>query len=99
MPMERIWLKSYPQGVPPEIDIQQYQSVAQVFDESVQRFATRTAYTCMDKSISYRELDELTGAFASFLQARGLRKGTRVALMMPNILQYPITLFGILRAG
>jgi long-chain acyl-CoA synthetase len=97
--MEKIWLKSYPAGVPAEIDVSEYRSVAQVFDDSVGRFASRRAYTCMGRSISFRELDEATRAFACFLQGRGLAKGARVALMMPNILQYPVCLFGVLRAG
>src|SRR5437763_10171847 len=97
--MEKIWLKSYPKGVPAEIDINEYRSVVQVFDDNVARYAPRKAYTCMGKSTTFAELDELTNAFACFLQARGLGKGARVALMMPNILQYPVCLFGTLRAG
>ncbi len=97
--MERIWLKQYPKGVPADIDINEYASLRDVFDESAAKYATRTAYTCMGKSISYAELDTLSAAFGAWLQGKGCRKGARIALMMPNILQYPVCLFGILRAG
>jgi long-chain acyl-CoA synthetase len=97
--VERIWLKSYPRGVPAEIDIDTYASVRDVFEDSCARFATRRAYTCMGKSITFAELDDLSRAFGAYLQGKGLKKGDRVALMMPNILQYPVCLFGILRAG
>jgi len=97
--VERIWLKHYPKGVPAEIDVNEYASLRDVFDESVAKFATRPAFTCMGKSITFGELDTLSTAFAVWLQAKGCRKGARVALMMPNILQYPVCLFGILRAG
>jgi len=97
--VEKIWLKSYPKGVPPEVDVKQYRSLVQVFDEAATRFADRRAYTCMGKSITFGELDALSAAFGAFLQSKGLTKGSRVALMMPNVLQYPICLFGVLRAG
>ena len=97
--MEKILLKSYPKGVPAEIDINEYQSLAQVFDEAAAKFTQRKAYTCMGKSITFGELDEMSAAFGAFLQSRGLTKGSRVALMMPNVLQYPVCLFGVLRAG
>ena len=97
--MEKIWLKHYPKGVPAEIDVNEYASVREVFAESVGRFADRPAYTCMGKTMTFRELDELSAAFGAYLQENGCGKGTRVALMMPNILQYPVCLFGILRAG
>jgi long-chain acyl-CoA synthetase len=97
--VDKIWLKQYPKGVPAEIDIGEYASLRDVFVESVTKYAARPAYTCMGKSITFAELDTLSTAFAAWLQARGCRKGTRVALMMPNILQYPVCLFGILRAG
>jgi long-chain acyl-CoA synthetase len=97
--VNRIWLEQYPKGVPAEIDVGEYPSLRDVFDESVAKYATRPAYTCMGKSITFRDLDTLSMAFAAWLQAKGCRKGTRVALMMPNILQYPVCLFGILRAG
>ena len=97
--MDKIWLKQYPKGVPAEIDVNDYASVREVFTESVGQFADRPAYTCMGKTITFRELDTLSAAFGAYLQANGCEKGTRVALMMPNILQYPVCLFGTLRAG
>ena len=97
--MDRIWLKSYPKGVPAEIDVNAYASLRDVFEQVVEQFGPRTAYTCMGKSITFSELDALSAAFGAFLQGRGLKKGARVALMMPNILQYPVCLFGVLRAG
>jgi long-chain acyl-CoA synthetase len=97
--VEKIWLKSYPKGVPAEIDVNTYASLRDVFDRVVAEFGPRLAYTCMGKSITFAELDRASAAFGAFLQGRGLKKGARVALMMPNILQYPVCLFGILRAG
>jgi long-chain acyl-CoA synthetase len=97
--MEKIWLKHYPKGVPAEIDINEYKSVRDVFEESATKFATRPAFTCMGKSLTFADLDRLSAAFGVYLQANGCKKGTRVALMMPNILQYPVCLFGTLRAG
>ncbi len=99
MLVDKIWLKHYPKGVPAEIDLSTYGSVRDVFEESVAKYASRPAYTCMGKSITFAELDTLSRAFGAWLQAKGCGKGTRVALMMPNILQYPICLFGVLRAG
>ncbi|QIY78181.1 long-chain-fatty-acid--CoA ligase [Chromobacterium violaceum] len=98
--MDKVWLKNYQPGVAHEIDINQFQSVTEVFDRSVKKFSARPAMACMDKVLSYAELDALSGRFASFLQHRlGLKKGDRVAVMMPNLLQYPIAVFGTLRAG
>lgn len=98
--MERIWLKSYPPGVPAEIDVNEFRSLGDLFDRSVKRFADKTAYVCMGKAITYAELDAASARFGAFLQRDlGLPKGTRVALMMPNVLQYPIAMFGALRAG
>ncbi len=97
--MEKIWLKSYPPGVPAEIDINQYASLREVLEESCAKFGSRPAYSCMGRTITFTELDRLSAAFGAFLQARGLTKGARVALMMPNVLQYPVCLFGILRVG
>ena len=97
--MEKIWLKSYPVGVPAEIDIGKYASIREVLEENCAKFGSRPAYSCMGRTITFAELDEMSTAFGAFLQGRGLKKGARVALMMPNILQYPVCLFGILRAG
>ena len=97
--MDKIWLSSYPKGVPPEISVNDYASIREVFTESVGRFGDRPAYSCMGKTITFRELDHLSAAFGAYLQMNGCAKGTRVALMMPNILQYPVCLFGTLRSG
>ena len=97
--MERIWLKHYPKGVPAEIDVGEYASIREVFEESVAKYATRPAFSCMGKSLTFTELDTLSAAFGGWLQGMGCKPGTRVALMMPNILQYPVCLFGALRAG
>jgi long-chain acyl-CoA synthetase len=97
--VERVWLKSYPKGVPAEIDVDAYASVRDVFDRAVAEFGSQPAYTCMGRSLSFAELDAQSAAFGAFLQGRGLEKGARVALMMPNILQYPVCMFGVLRAG
>ena len=97
--MERIWLKQYPAGVPADIDVTQYASLVALLEESFAKFSDRKAFICMDKSISYRDLDEMSLALAAYLQAKGLPKGARVALMMPNVLQYPIATAAVLRAG
>jgi long-chain acyl-CoA synthetase len=97
--VEKIWLGSYPKGVPAEIDANEYASVREVFEESVSKYAARPAYTCMGKTVTFAELDTLSAAFGTYLQGIGCKKGARVALMMPNILQYPVCLFGVLRAG
>ena len=97
--MERIWLKQYPAGVPADIDVTQYASLVELLEESFAKFADRRAFICMDKSISYRELDEMSAALGAYLQSLGLQKGARVALMMPNVLQYPVATAAVLRAG
>jgi long-chain acyl-CoA synthetase len=97
--MERIWLKQYPPGVPADIDTSQYTSLVALLEESFAKFADRKAFICMDKSISYRDLDEMSQALAAYLQSKGLQKGARIALMMPNVLQYPIATAAVLRAG
>ena len=97
--MERIWLKQYPAGVPADIDVTQYSSLVELLEESFAKFSDRKAFICMDKSISYRDLDEMSQALGAYLQGKGLPKGARVALMMPNVLQYPIATAAVLRAG
>src|SRR6202045_4354239 len=97
--MERIWLKQYPAGVPADIDVTHYASLVELLEESFAKFSDRKAFICMDKSISYRDLDEMSLALAAYLQSKGLQKGARVALMMPNVLQYPIATAAVLRAG
>jgi long-chain acyl-CoA synthetase len=97
--MERIWLKQYPAGVPADIDLTQYSSLVELLEESFAKFSDRKAFICMDKSITYRDLDEMSLALGAYLQGKGLQKGARVALMMPNVLQYPVSTAAVLRAG
>lgn len=97
--MERIWLKQYPPGVPADIEPTQYSSLVDLLEESFSKFADRRAFICMDKSISYRDLDQMSVALAAYLQGRGLQRGARVAIMMPNVLQYPVATAAVLRAG
>jgi long-chain acyl-CoA synthetase len=97
--MDKFWLKSYPQGVPAEVDVSQYKSLVQLLEESFKKYADRNAYVCMDKFLTYGELDILSKKIGAWLQGRGLKKGARVAIMMPNVLQYPVVMAAILRAG
>ncbi|WP_454674763.1 AMP-binding protein [Achromobacter pestifer] len=97
--MERIWHKSYPAGVPADIEMDGVTTLVSIVRDSCRRYADKTAYISMGRSISYAELDALTRDFAAWLHANGLGKGDRIALMMPNLLQYPVCLFGALRAG
>jgi len=97
--MEKIWLKHYPKGVPAEIDYRQYRSIGDLFEKNVAAYRDRPAYTNMGKTISFGDLDRMSRDFGAWLQAKGLAKGARVAVMMPNCLQYPVCVFGILRAG
>ncbi|HEY5775286.1 MAG TPA: AMP-binding protein [Xanthomonadales bacterium] len=97
--MEKPWLKSYPPGVPAQIDLSGYRSIVDVLEQSCSKYKDRMAYHNMGAELSYAELDYLTRNFAASLQDMGLQPGDRIALMMPNILQYPVALFGALRAG
>ncbi|MDB5758880.1 MAG: long-chain fatty acid--CoA ligase [Burkholderia sp.] len=97
--MDKIWLKSYPAGVPVDIDYTRYRSLAHLLEEAFQNYAKRDAYVCMGKSLTYAEVDTLSQRLGAWLQSRGLEKGARVALMMPNVLQYPVALAAVLRAG
>ncbi|WP_298403058.1 long-chain fatty acid--CoA ligase [Janthinobacterium sp.] len=97
--MDKIWLKSYPDSVPAEIDCTQYRSVTHLLEESFQKYADRNAFVCMDKFITYRELDQLSRQMGAWLQSKGLQRGARVAIMLPNVLQYPVAMAAILRAG
>ena len=98
--MEKVWLKSYPVGIPHEVDTNAYSSIVEMFNRSVESYADKPAFTNLGRTISYAELDRLTRDFAAFLQNDlGLKQGDRIAIMMPNLLQYPVALFGALRAG
>jgi long-chain acyl-CoA synthetase len=96
---DRIWLSSYPAGIPADIDVAQYTSVVALIEESFKKYASRTAYSFMGKDVSYGQTDSLSLAFAAYLQGLGLVKGDRVAVMMPNVPQYPVAVAAILRAG
>ncbi|HTD06761.1 long-chain fatty acid--CoA ligase [Undibacterium sp.] len=97
--MDKFWLQSYPPGVPAEIDVTQYQSLVQLLEQAFRDYAARNAYVCMDKFLTYGELDELSRKVGAWLQSKGLSKGARVAIMMPNVLQYPVAMAAVLRAG
>jgi long-chain acyl-CoA synthetase len=98
--VERTWLQQYPTGVPTDIDPSEYPSLRELFEEAVATHGNKAAYTNLGATLSFAQLDELSRAFAAWLQKKsGLMPGDRVALMMPNILQYPVALFGVLRAG
>ncbi|MDP1652727.1 MAG: AMP-binding protein [Rhodocyclaceae bacterium] len=98
--MQPIWLEHYPQGVPAEIDVRRFASLADMFVQSCARFRERPAFTNMGVTLGYGEIDRLSRDFAAYLQQElGLGKGERVAIMLPNLLQYPVALFGALRAG
>jgi len=97
--MERIWLKSYSPDVPAEVTWDEFRSIGDLFETSCAQFAGRPAYHCMGKTLSFAETEKMSRDFAAWLQSKGLPRGARVAIMMPNCLQYPIALFGTLRAG
>ncbi|WP_209587028.1 long-chain-fatty-acid--CoA ligase [Massilia sp. BHUDP2] len=97
--MDKIWLKSYPPNVPSEINPDQYASLVHMLEESFSKYADRNAYVCMDKFLTYGELDAYSKKLAAWLQSRGMERGARVAIMMPNVLQYPIAIAAVLRAG
>jgi len=97
--MDRFWLKSYPPGVPADIDPSVYPSLVSLLEESFGKYRDAEAYVCMGKAINFGEIDALSAALAAWLQGRGLKKGARVAIMMPNVLQYPVALAAVLRAG
>ena len=96
---DRPWLAAYPQGVPADIDTSQYTSLVALMDEAFKKYADRVAYSFMGKEVTYGQTDSLSSAFAAYLQGLGLVKGDRVAIMMPNVPQYPVTVAAILRAG
>lgn len=98
--MQQIWKQYYPKGIPTEIDISKYNSIAELFHNSIAKYRDRPAYTNLGKTLSYDDIDQLSRHFSAYLtSALGLQKGDRVAIMMPNLLQYPVVLFAILRAG
>ncbi|MFC0254084.1 long-chain-fatty-acid--CoA ligase [Massilia consociata] len=97
--MDKFWLKSYEEGVPAEIDPTQYRSLTHLLEEAFRKYADRKAYACMGKFLTFGELDQLSARMAAWLQGRGLKPGARVAIMLPNVLQYPVAMAAVLRAG
>ncbi|HEX7676112.1 MAG TPA: AMP-binding protein [Bdellovibrio sp.] len=98
--MEKIWLKNYPKGIPAEINPAQYESLMDIYDESIRKFQDKKAFTNMGVSLTFRQLDEKVNAFASFLQNElKLKKGDRIAIQMPNLLQFPVIVFASFRVG
>ena len=97
--MDKVWLRNYPEGVPAEADVDAYDSIVSLFEESVRRFGDRPAYSSFGVTITYRDLDERSRALAAHLQGLGLDPGDRVAIMMPNLLANPVAIFGVLLAG
>ena len=97
--MDKIWLNSYPPGVPGDVDVSGYESLAALFEESYKKHANDKAYVCMDKAITFGDIDRMSRLFAAWLQAKGLKQGDRVAIMLPNVLQYPVALAAVIRAG
>lgn len=95
----RIWLQNYPKGVPANIDEDKYSTLVEYVNKKCTEFAKRPAFSCMGKMLTYKEVDQMSDLFGAYLHSRGLLPGDRVAIMMPNLLQYPIALFGCLKAG
>ena len=97
--MEKIWLKSYPPGVPHDIHPEQYSSLTDVLERAFHEHANSPFSVCMDRWMSYRELDQHSNALAAWLQAQGLEPGSRVAIMLPNLPQFAVTMAAVIRAG
>ena len=97
--MDKIWLKHYPAGVPAEVAVDLYPSLVALLEESFRKYRTLPAYKFMGRTITFGQVDDLSRALAAWLQAQGLARGDRVAIMMPNVPQYPVTVAAILRAG
>src|ERR1700744_4314855 len=97
--MEKIWLKSYPAGVPEQIDASVYASLSDLLTERFRTNRDKPAFLCLGRAITYGELDQMSTRLAAGFQSRGLQRGARIALMMPNVLQYPVAIAAVLRAG
>ncbi|MGB4958903.1 MAG: AMP-binding protein, partial [Saprospiraceae bacterium] len=96
---DRPWLKIYPPGIPANIDHTKYETLVEFLKECFEKYGLNNAFECMGKKITYKQVDQLSTHFAAYLHSRGLLPGDRIALMMPNLLQYPIAVFGALKAG
>jgi long-chain acyl-CoA synthetase len=99
MSEQRPWLSNYPKGIPAKIDPNAYASVNAIIDETLEKYAKEKAFSCMGKELTFQEIDQYSRQFGAYLHSRGLQPGDKVALMMPNMLQYPIALYGAFRAG
>jgi len=99
MSEERPWLKNYPKGIPANIDETIYPTLTALLDDTFKKYGKKVAFSCMGKELTFAQVDKQSGNFAAYLHSRGLEPGDKIALMMPNLLQYPIALFGCLRAG
>ena len=97
--VEKVWLKHYDKTMQPEINVDNLSTILEIFESSVAEYANQTAFINMGHEITFEDLDVLSMQFAAYLQSQGLKKGDAIAIMMPNLLQYPIALFGVLRAG
>ena len=95
----RPWLKNYPSGIPANINVEAYETLVDMVNEAFRKFASNPAFACMGKTLTFQQVDKMSAQFGAYLQSRGLEPGDKIALMMPNLLQYPIALFGALRAG
>jgi long-chain acyl-CoA synthetase len=95
----RPWLKNYPSGIPANINVEAYETLVDMVNEAFRKFAANPAFACMGKTLTFQQVDKMSAQFGAYLQSRGLEPGDKIALMMPNLLQYPIALFGALRAG
>jgi long-chain acyl-CoA synthetase len=95
----RPWLATYPSGVPANVDVDQYDNLLHFIEECFTKYKSKPAFQCMGKTFTFKDIDKYSNQMAAYLQSRGLKKGDRVAIMMPNLLQYPIAIFGVLRAG
>src|SRR5690606_27003613 len=93
------WIKNYPEGIPADIHLYDYHSLVDLFEKSCKQFADRVAFENMGATLTYTEVDKLSLDFAAYLQSIGLQKGDRIAIQMPNVLQFPVAFFGALRAG
>ena len=96
---QRPWIKNYPSGIPANIDADSYSTLVEMFQETFDKYNSKTAFSCMGKELTFTQVDKLSRQFGAYLRSRGLEPGDKIALMMPNLLQYPIALFGALRAG
>ena len=99
MSEQRPWLKNYPKGVPANIDPDEYTTLVEMIDTVLEKYKKLPAFSCMSKELTYEQVDKMSKAFGAYLHSRGLEPGDKIAIMMPNLLQYPIALFGALRAG